>query len=77
MYVGLDLNPSYVEELSCDPDALPSPVDFSRFVRRNRPVVFRNLGRAMQVPALQRWTSKYLSETMGEAKIKIAATPDG
>jgi len=68
-----DLNPSYVEEF----EGLPSALDFSSFVRRNRPVVFRQLGHGLAVPALEKWTVNHLCEKLGDKELSIAMTPKG
>lgn len=68
-----EMNPSHVEELRHAPTAL----EFSRFVQRNRPVIFRGLGFDLQIPAMQRWTEDYLKEKLGDSQVKIAATPEG
>lgn len=67
------MNPNYVEEAHRAPSAL----DFSRFVQRNRPVVFRGLGFDLQIPAMHKWDEKYLCEKLGDGEIKIASTPAG
>ena len=73
-----DLNPSFVEELDCS-QAGVTALQFSRFVARNRPVLLRGLGHALQIPALQRWTSReHLVRKLGpEKQLRIAATPEG
>ncbi|BGP39058.1 hypothetical protein JCM10449v2_002996 [Rhodotorula kratochvilovae] len=67
------LNASSVSEL----DAVPSPVEFARFVAANRPVVVRAAGQAVQIPALERWTDEYLVERLADRELDISATPEG
>jgi jumonji domain-containing protein 7 len=67
------MNPSYVEEMH----TVPSGLEFASAVKRNRPVVYRGLGKRKRVPALEKWTSRYLIDTMGDQKLRVAATPSG
>lgn len=67
------MNPSHVEEVL----AVPSAIEFARFVQRNRPVVFRGLGFEMNIPALEKWNEAYLRDKLGSTELKIAATPAG
>jgi jumonji domain-containing protein 7 len=54
----------------------PTALDFSRIVRSNRPVVFRDC--ISHWPALRRWKDpEYLRETMGDQEITVAETPNG
>ena len=60
-----------IEELYED----PSPLDFMRFVARNRPFVVR--GGCSPWPAMRKWSVAYLKETMRGIPIKVAITPCG
>lgn len=66
-----DLNQSFVTELH----AAPTPLEFSKFVHQNLPVVIRGQGKAR--PALRKWTNEYLIEKMGDKKLEISVSPDG
>ncbi|BGP15044.1 hypothetical protein JCM10213v2_002999 [Rhodosporidiobolus nylandii] len=64
------LNGSQVDELS----AAPTPLEFSRFVAANRPVVVRGAG---EIAALDRWTDAYLIERLGQREVNISVSPKG
>ncbi|GAA6004965.1 hypothetical protein JCM10207_008465 [Rhodosporidiobolus poonsookiae] len=65
------LNSSVCVEL----DAPPSPLEFSRFIAANRPLVVRGCGK--DVDALEKWTDDYLVEAMQEKEVQIAVSPEG
>lgn len=67
-----DLNSSAVAEI----DYTPTPLEFSRFVGQNRPLIIRGQGQREQTPALERWTNAYLVEKVQE-KVAIAVSPEG
>lgn len=67
-----DLNRSSCAEI----DYSPSPLEFSRFVGINRPLVIRGQGQREQIAALERWTNRYLIERVQE-KVAIAVSPSG
>lgn len=66
-----DLNASVVDELQGE----PSPLEFMRFVAKNRPFVARQA--ATQWAALQRWNANYLQDVMRDQSVKVATTPLG
>lgn len=67
------------QELNGDIDELYeasiSPLDFLRYVYKNRPFVLRK--GCSSWPAIQRWSSSYLNEVIGDTRVKIAITPRG
>jgi hypothetical protein len=67
------LNSSAVSEL----DHTPDPLEFSRAVASNRPLVIRGQGQRDRTVALSRWTNEYLIERLGGKKVAIAVSPDG
>ncbi|KAI0485913.1 hypothetical protein KFK09_029432 [Dendrobium nobile] len=66
-----ELNASYIDEL----DQEPTPLQFMRYVARNRPFIIR--GGANNWPAYQRWNARYLVETLGDSPVNVASTPNG
>lgn len=66
-----ELNSSGVEERSGE----PTPLEFSRGVRQNFPVVFR--GAVSHWKAVTNWRAAYLRDTMGSESIAVAETPLG
>ncbi len=66
-----ELNPSMVDKLHEE----PSPLEFLRYVTRNRPFVVRNA--AAEWKAFKAWDSKYLREAMVEESVNVAITPFG
>lgn len=69
-----DLNPSVVEEFPHQNEE-PSPLEFLRYVSRNRPCVFR--GAARRWPAQQKWDARFLRDAMRGRKVRVAVTPAG
>lgn len=67
------LNSSQVSELH----STPTPVEFSRFVAANRPVVIRGQGQREGIVALEKWTDQYLVNKLQGKKVAIAVSPDG
>ena len=53
----------------------PSPLEFMRFVSKNRPFTIRNGCRDW--PALQNWNLSYLKAKMYNKPVKVAITPHG
>lgn len=53
----------------------PTALEFARIVAANRPVLIR--GAISHWPALSRWTSSYLKDTVGDHVVTVAVTPDG
>jgi jumonji domain-containing protein 7 len=66
-----ELNPSVIEELKDE----PSPLEFMRYVAKNRPFVIRSV--AAKWPAFKKWDAKYLREAMREEHVNVAITPFG
>ena|SRR2546423_10936539 len=66
-----ELNSSTVDELASE----PSPLEFMRYVARNRPFVVR--GGAANWPARRRWNAEYLLNVMGSSNVNVAVTPTG
>ena len=66
-----DLNPSVVEEL----DTEPTPLEFLRYVSKNRPFVVRKA--VTSWPAIQKWNAEYLRERMKGREVKVAVTEKG
>ena len=66
-----ELNTSRIIELA----EAPSPLEFMRFVTSNKPFIIRN--GAAHWPAVGLWTSDYLKQSMGNARIQVAITPLG
>ena len=66
-----ELNASVVDELHEE----PSPLEFMRFVARNRPFVARRAAKHWR--ACQKWNASYLTEVMKDAEVEVAITPHG
>lgn len=66
-----DLNAAIVDELQGE----PSPLEFMRYVAKNRPFVARGAGVAWA--ALKKWDARYLGEVMGGQNVNVAITPFG
>ena len=66
-----ELNASIVEELYEE----PSPLEFMRYVARNRPFVVRRA--AAEWEALRKWNVGYLREVMTDELVNVAITPLG
>ncbi|OQO14552.1 hypothetical protein B0A48_01431 [Cryoendolithus antarcticus] len=66
-----ELNGSTVDELP----AVPSALEFMRYVARNRPFVVR--GGAKHWPACRKWNATYLRKVIGDSTVKVANTPLG
>ncbi|EGO01893.1 hypothetical protein SERLA73DRAFT_177489 [Serpula lacrymans var. lacrymans S7.3] len=64
-----DMNGSYIETL----DEPPTALQFSRLAHISRPVIIKGF----EVPALKRWTDKYILERMQQRSISVAVTPNG
>ncbi|KAL9101160.1 MAG: hypothetical protein Q9163_003562 [Psora crenata] len=65
------VNPSTIDEYFTE----PTPVQFLRYVAKNRPFVIR--GGCHGWAAVQKWDLKYLREAMGDREVDIAETPYG
>lgn len=66
-----ELNPAVVDEL----DQEPSPLEFMRYVAKNRPFVVRQA--AADWKAVRDWDGPYLRSTMADKEVKVAMTPLG
>jgi jumonji domain-containing protein 7 len=66
-----DLNPSTIATLHDD----PSPLEFMRYVARNRPFVIKNGAKTW--PARKKWNAAYLSNVMAGQNVNVAITPYG
>jgi hypothetical protein len=66
-----DLNSPAIEEL---PDE-PSPLEFMRYVAKNRPFVLR--GGAASWFAVRNWNADSLVDQLSGEKVNIAVTPNG
>jgi jumonji domain-containing protein 7 len=64
-------NPSNVEIIMEE----PTPLEFMRFVARNRPFVIR--GGATSWAAYEKWNAAYLVEKLGDTSVNVAVTPKG
>ena len=65
------LNSSIIDELS----ALPTPLQFQRYVGRNRPFIVRRA--AQYWTAVTKWDASYLRNAMADAAVNVAVTPFG
>jgi jumonji domain-containing protein 7 len=66
-----ELNSSLIDELV----EVPSPLEFLRYVSRNRPFVVR--GGASEWKATRTWSVEVLKERMGGMGVNVAITPAG
>ncbi|KAH8164630.1 hypothetical protein CIB48_g3618 [Xylaria polymorpha] len=66
-----ELNSSHIEEL----DEEPSPLEFMRYVARNRPFVLRR--GAKDWAATRTWDASTLRSTLAGNKVNVAVTPFG
>jgi hypothetical protein len=66
-----DFNPSVVDELPLR----PSPLQFMRYVARNRPFVVRRGASSWR--AVQAWDAGYLRKVMSRKSVQVAVTPNG
>lgn len=62
-----ELNGSHIDEISA-----PTPLDFARYVGRNRPFVVRDYRKDTA-----RWTEDFLIGKLGEQDVSIAVVPNG
>lgn len=53
----------------------PSPLDFMRYVAKNRPLVVRR--GCSKWSAVRNWNVDYLQEIMKDTLVKVAVTPHG
>ena len=66
-----ELNAAVVDELA----ESPSPLEFMRFVAKNRPFVVRDA--ATDWTAIHQWSAEYLRERMAGREVNVAITPFG
>jgi peptidyl-lysine (3S)-dioxygenase / protease len=66
-----ELNGSVIEEL----DEEPSPLEFMRYVARNKPFVTR--GAASTWEATRKWNRSYLCRQLKDQTVNVAVTPHG
>lgn len=66
-----ELNANVIDELWEE----PSPLEFMRYVARNRPFVVRK--GAEDWDAVQKWDSHYLLDVVGDSAVNVAITPLG
>lgn len=66
-----ELNPNTADELT----EAPSPLEFMRYVARNRPFIVRK--GASHWPAIRKWDAEYLSGVLGDERVNVAVTPHG
>lgn len=71
IYTYHELNASIVDELHEE----PGPLEFLRFVHKNRPFVVR--GAAAEWEAVKKWSSSYLTDVMAGKSVQVAVTPFG
>ena len=66
-----DLNSTQIDTLHEE----PSPLEFMRYVARNRPFVIKN--GAADWPARKKWTAAYLKDAMQGQTVNVSLTPHG
>lgn len=66
-----DLNAAVVDELQGE----PSPLQFMRYVSKNRPFVARQA--AVEWEAVRKWDAAYLKDIMEGQQVNVAVTPSG
>lgn len=66
-----DLNPTSIDEFHEE----PSPLEFMRYVARNRPFVVRK--GASTWKSHKRWNAAYLESVISSAPVNVAITPGG
>ncbi|KZM22077.1 uncharacterized protein EKO05_0007844 [Ascochyta rabiei] len=66
-----DLNPTTIDTLKEE----PSPLEFMRYVARNRPFVIKN--GAKDWKARKRWNASYLKSAMEGQTVNVSLTPHG
>lgn len=73
-----ELITTYQEVNSCKIDELdevPSPLEFMRYVAKNRPFVVRK--GASDWYACRKWNAEFLKEEIGDTPVQVAVTPFG
>jgi jumonji domain-containing protein 7 len=66
-----EVNSSTIDEL----DEEPSPLEFMRYVAKNRPFVIRKGAAGWY--ACRKWNADFLRENVGDAMVQVAVTPFG
>lgn len=66
-----ELNADFVDELK----ALPTPLEFMRYVAANRPFLVRK--GISDWPAMSKWTTNHLKREVGSTSVEVAVTPLG
>ncbi len=66
-----ELNSTRIDEFT----AAPSPLEFMRYVAKNRPFVVR--GGVRHWKAVQTWDASTLKKTLGREGVNVAVTPNG
>jgi len=66
-----DLNTPFIDELHSE----PSPLEFMRYVARNRPFVIRKGAKDWE--ARKKWNAAYLADVMRGEMVNVAVTPHG
>lgn len=66
-----DLNAAVVDEFEGE----PSPLEFMRYVAKNRPFVARQA--AADWASLSKWNAQYLRDVMEGQSVNVATTPFG
>jgi len=66
-----ELNAAVIDELHEE----PSPLEFMRYVARNRPFVVRKAARYWK--ATEAWDARYLLDRMEGEEVRVAVTPRG
>ncbi|KAF4520612.1 hypothetical protein B566_EDAN006023 [Ephemera danica] len=66
----------YLRDFVTEVEGSPTPLEFIRdWVSQNIPVVFRGAG--YHIPAVKKWTPKFLMNQLGEKMVTVAVTPNG
>ncbi|XP_007891362.1 bifunctional peptidase and (3S)-lysyl hydroxylase JMJD7 [Callorhinchus milii] len=74
--VGEEARELYLNQTVPYLDRAPTPLEFHRdWLSPNRPFVLRNA--INHWPALSKWTTGYLRETVGKQAVSVAVTPNG
>ncbi|GAM89062.1 hypothetical protein ANO11243_070960 [Dothideomycetidae sp. 11243] len=66
-----EFNGTHVDVL----EAQPTPLEFMRYVARNKPLIIRRGARHWS--AVQKWSAEYLVKIMGNTPVNVALTPNG
>eukprot|EP00741_Cyanophora_paradoxa_P002535 tig00000076_g2459.t1 len=58
-------------------DRPPTPLELSRIIALNRPVIIRNAVSHWAAFGARPWTNEYLRRVLGESEVTVAVTPNG